>query len=237
MSDLKDESYCVDLTTSCTVNDAIKQLLGVSPSTSNDLSDSELADVDTLENLLSCILEDAETDYLNAKPHKQTDKEIAANLERLNRAKLLIDNARRYRIDIVDELSNGSKSKLKRDLIAETVSNGFYITITSFNKWAFEKYGINLSKNAANAVPLEHSYEPWNLKDPSDPNPIQPWYTPARYFARQLIKNDLTLDGKRGTLVKKIAEELTRIGICKRGGKKPLSPETIKKSLANIKLM
>lgn len=75
---------------------------------------------------------------------------------------------------------------------------------------------------------------PWEIKDYRDPEPEYPWYTPARYFARQLVKEDSTLLTKRHILAKKIVQSLTNIGIKKRGGIKPFDPGTIKKALSNV---
>ena len=235
MSKNKDEGIFIDLTASCTIDNALRQLLGIGTSTSNDLNESELADVDTLETSLLNIYENAEVDYSNAIFEKQSDEDITLAFEKLNKAKLLNDNARRYRIDIVDELSNGSKSKLKIDPDATSDAKGLQITISSFNKWALEKYGITLSKNPSRAKPLDYSDELWNIRDPRDITPLQPWYTQARFFARQLVLSDPTLHEKRNLLVIKIAQELKNKGIYKRGGRKPPSPETIKKALANVK--
>lgn len=84
-------------------------------------------------------------------------------------------------------------------------------------------------------MPTQTPY-PWNIKDSRDPKPEQPWYTPARYFARQLVREDSTLLTKRNTLANKVVQSLTNAGIKKRGGKKPFDPGTIKKALSNIDL-
>jgi hypothetical protein len=78
--------------------------------------------------------------------------------------------------------------------------------------------------------------KPWLIPDPNDPIPELLWYIPARYFARNLIKDDSTLLIKRNTLANKIVVSLTNVGINKRGGKKPYSPVTIKKALSNVLL-
>lgn len=78
------------------------------------------------------------------------------------------------------------------------------------------------------------STHPWLESNPNDPEPVQQWYTPARYFARQLILKDPTLLTKRELLSAKIADSLTGVGIYKRGGKKSLSASTVKKALSNV---
>lgn len=74
----------------------------------------------------------------------------------------------------------------------------------------------------------------WEIADPRDPPAEQPWYTSARYFARQLVKEDSTLLIKRKLLAGKIAKSLENVGIKKRGGKLPLSDSTILKALSNV---
>lgn len=77
--------------------------------------------------------------------------------------------------------------------------------------------------------------KPWLIAATNDPEPDYPWYTPARYFARQLVKDDSTLLVKREKLAEKTAASLARVGIFKRGKKKlPLSAGTVLKSFVNV---
>ena len=78
--------------------------------------------------------------------------------------------------------------------------------------------------------------KPWLVKDPKDPTPEQPWYTPARYFARELIKGDKTQLQKSLTLADKVSKSLSKAGIYKRGGVKPFAADTILKAFANVRL-
>ena len=78
--------------------------------------------------------------------------------------------------------------------------------------------------------------KPWLIPDPNDPIPKLLWYIPARYFARNLIKDDPMLLIKRNTLANKIVVSLNSVGIKKRGGIKPFDPNTIKKALVNVSL-
>lgn len=79
---------------------------------------------------------------------------------------------------------------------------------------------------------------PWWLEDARDHKPegFQPWYVPARYFARQLVLNDPTLLAKRDVLVAKVAKSLEGVNINKRGGKKAPSSGTVRKALVKIDL-
>jgi hypothetical protein len=78
--------------------------------------------------------------------------------------------------------------------------------------------------------------KPWLIADSNDPDPDYSWYTPARYFARQLVKDDSTLLTKRKLLSTKVAQSLNTAGIKKRGGKQSPSATTILKAFANVTL-
>ena len=77
---------------------------------------------------------------------------------------------------------------------------------------------------------------PWLTIDTRDPVPVQPWYTPARYFARQLVKGDSTLLLKRGLLAEKVSQSLAAVGIYKRGGRKSPNSTTVLKAFSNVTL-
>lgn len=82
----------------------------------------------------------------------------------------------------------------------------------------------------------KHAEEPWLVVNLNDPEPKQPWYTPARYFARILVIDDSTLLSQRDELASKVIHSLENVGIYKRGGKKSFNPATIKKALTKINL-
>jgi hypothetical protein len=50
----------------------------------------------------------------------------------------------------------------------------------------------------------DKEHKPWLVADPRDPDPGQPWYTPARYFARQFVIENPTLLTKKHELEKKV---------------------------------
>ncbi len=77
---------------------------------------------------------------------------------------------------------------------------------------------------------------PWLVADPRDPIPVQSWYIPARYFARELIKSDSTLLLKMPVLAGKVSALLAKAGIFKRGGKNAFSSGTVLKALSNVSL-
>ncbi len=88
------------------------------------------------------------------------------------------------------------------------------------------------------AVPVIQAVapKPWEIVDPNDPAPEQPWYTPARHFARQLIRDDTTLLTKRNILADKVVQSLSNAGVKKRGNRKNFGSETILKAFANVVL-
>lgn len=90
------------------------------------------------------------------------------------------------------------------------------------------------ARQAAPVVPASH-LKPWLEIDPSDPTPEQSWYTPARYFARQLVLKDSTLLSKKLILADKVSQSLYSVGIYKRGGKKQRhDASTVLKAFSNI---
>ncbi|MFA5924048.1 MAG: hypothetical protein WC856_22615 [Methylococcaceae bacterium] len=95
-----------------------------------------------------------------------------------------------------------------------------------------------LQKNATHEkqVRLNEELKPWFIRDPKDPSPVQLWYIPARYFARQLVIADPRLLTKRSLLANKVVQSLTNAGIKKRGGKLPFNTATVLKALSNVVL-
>lgn len=89
-------------------------------------------------------------------------------------------------------------------------------------------------KNAV--TPME---TPWLVKDPRDVEPegFQSWYTAARFFAREAVRNDPSLLTNRDMLARTVVKSLTAAGIFKRGNaQKPFDSTTVKKAFNNVKL-
>lgn len=78
--------------------------------------------------------------------------------------------------------------------------------------------------------------KPWEVADPSDPAPAQSWYTPARYFARQLITEKPTLLANRALLADKVSTALFNAGFKKRGNRSRLDSSTVLKAFVNVTL-
>lgn len=83
---------------------------------------------------------------------------------------------------------------------------------------------------------INSAENPWNIVNPEDPEPLQPWFTPARYFARQLVKDDSTLLIKRELLANKTSQSLFNAGIFGRTKNKALDAGTILKAFNNVSL-
>lgn len=78
--------------------------------------------------------------------------------------------------------------------------------------------------------------KPWLVVHPDDPDPKSPWYTPARYFARQLVQENPLLATKRGKLAEQVAQVLKVHGIYKRGGHKVPDALTIVNAFSGVNL-
>jgi hypothetical protein len=85
-------------------------------------------------------------------------------------------------------------------------------------------------------VVTDSDVKPWLAIDEQDPAPAQPWYTPARYFARQLTIEKPTLLANRELLADKVSTALFNAGFKKRGGKERFDSGTVKKALVNVTL-
>jgi len=109
-----------------------------------------------------------------------------------------------------------------------------HISKASWLKWCENKGYIERNELAPKSK-ISQEEKDYLIDNPNDPEPILAWYTPARYFARQLVKEDPTLLTKTSILANKVVQSLNRVGVFKRGGKKPFCAETIKKAFSNVK--
>jgi hypothetical protein len=91
-------------------------------------------------------------------------------------------------------------------------------------------------QGTATPVVTDSDVKPWLAIDEQDPAPAQPWYTPARYFARQLTIEKPTLLANRELLADKVSTALFNAGFKKRGGKERFDSGTVKKALVNVTL-
>jgi hypothetical protein len=172
------------------------------------------------------------------------DKDFA-----VRRFDALTIDAATYLADINDELAKGGASALRIDSMATAKSGVVHISLRSLDDWASRRYGISIlgdsefqqfdsstdTSQPEPQAPQPASEKPWLIAQPNDPLVMQPWFTPARYFARQLVADDPTLRLKRDQLANKVVQLLTDVGIFKRGGKKPFDPGTVKKAFVNVR--
>jgi hypothetical protein len=238
-------------TTSVTLDEAVANLLSglrgpaVFTSNSEGLSDEDYEFLSGLRfDLFERLDEDKqslESDLFEAKYEKKPDHIIAEIEAAIVAHANKIDQAKRYLCALEDELNKGDSSALRLDQMRSSPDFP-YITMASLDEWARGRYSISIiesgrlieSRSEPQGVSPDNS-KPWDIRDDSDPSAEQPWYTPARYFARQLVKEDPTLLVKKDTLSKKVSASLTGVGIFKRGGVKALNPATIKKAFVNLR--
>lgn len=129
-----------------------------------------------------------------------------------------------------------AKSDLpKINAAAERLMKRIEITIDEIN---IKPKFITLSAPECTTTNSAHieAVKPWHIIDKNDPVAKQSWYICARYFARQLVKDDSTLLIKRELLSEKTAHCLQNAGILKRGNLRPLLPSTVKKAFCNVHL-
>ena len=235
--------------TSITVDEAVGNLLGWGSGPIDEVALGEYPTPEeqkihdelyfSIQFRLHDIREGLEADLSWAK-HGGPQSEIKRLEKALAKHAATEDLAYSYLCAIEDELNKGENSALRKDL---SLSNNVftYITLASFDDWATDKYGVSILSPVTSSklkpepqAPQPASEQPWLVERPDDPLAEQPWYTPARHFARQLVANDSTLLSKRDQLAKKVVQSLTDVGIFKRGGKKPFDPGTVKKAFVNL---
>jgi hypothetical protein len=78
--------------------------------------------------------------------------------------------------------------------------------------------------------------KPWLEHDAKDPEPLQPWYTSARYFARKHIVENPLLATNRQKLAGNVSKSMETVGVFKRGKKRPPDGATILKAFSNVTL-
>ncbi|HPH06976.1 MAG TPA: hypothetical protein PL131_13985 [Methylotenera sp.] len=233
----------LDNATSLTREEAVLRLLGMPP---HYLDQVWLAHDDnpeggeyvgeTLYDIVQGEYESAEDAYNTAKREKLSIEVVAEKLAELDRCVLQNANFQRYNCDIVDELAKQDKSELRIDKFATTNLADPHITISSLDLWVLKKYRVKTEVKEVPPPECQEQDKPWLKVDLRDPAPEQPWYVPARYFARQLVKHDSTLLIRKDQLAKKVVQSLTGVGIYKRGNLLPHNAATVKKSFSKVKL-
>ncbi len=248
--DINDHSPLDDFyVTSISKDEAVQKLLGWqiscthSDGSSGNLSDEELEAAGNRSVSVLDVLEfertPFENDLFEAKHAQLPEAVIAEKRKALADFDMKVDKAKRYLCAIDDELSKGDdRSALRIDKNRQG-NAGPYITIHSFNEWARTTPTIGIKPASpliasADQVQQPACDKPWWLRNPDDPAPKYGWYTPARYFARQLVIEDSTLLTKTALLAEKVVVSLEKVGELKRGGKKPFLASTVKKAFSKM---
>ena len=157
---------------------------------------------------------------------------IPALFDSVNGEALLIDppivvttERLRVAVDDVKEFSNYARE------ISETHVRNLKLALALRNYNTLQTDSAPAKTKAVNG-----EEKPWQIADVNDPSPVQPWYTPARYFARKLVTDDSTLLTKRDLLAEKTAQSLKTAGIYGRIKNKKLDAGTIKKAFSKCEL-
>lgn len=136
-----------------------------------------------------------------------------------------------------DDYDIGNTRIYKSDWLAWCREKGYVELVDLFTNdppTESQDAGMVQTRNSSSTTNDPDSQKPWLERDPRDPEPEQPWYTPARYFARILIAEDPILLAKRDILATKVREFLGKTEIYKRGGKNSPMASTILKAFVKI---
>ena len=113
--------------------------------------------------------------------------------------------------------------------------NMTYISKASWLKWCRIEGYIDQSYLNPESKDPQKGEDKWYVIDQNDPVPILTWYTPARYLARQFVKEDATLLNKRNLLSEKVSKALFSAGIYGRLKGKKFDAGTVLKSFTKVK--
>ena len=235
--------------TSLTIDEAIANLIGLTEGPiqyqcrDGNASTAEMAELDALSYDVN---EEIWDDYqyhcaeLAEARHDKASAIVISDLSaKVARAEHFIRLANRCRAAIDDELLRQPSALLVDSRLSTTDTT--YITLESLIRWASTNSTISdVCQQLTSVTANQHSKsnidtsKPWWHACQDDPPAEQPWYTPARYFARQCLAADPTLRQKRERLARKVAEKLAESGINKRGGVKPFESSTILKAFSNV---
>lgn len=236
---------------SCTVEDAVMYLLGYKQcdiqakwyQPTDDPSDGEWLsgfDFDHLKDLL----DEAESEYAEAKYDKCPEEVVAEKLAKLNECKALNKKAHDYKSAIIDELS-GYDPGLRIDKLATTNLRDPFITMLSLKSWAKDVLKISILEDL-DSPPLISStpksqknipssdYPWWKVHENDTPPPkSELWFTPARYFARQYIAKNPNITISKEKLAVKVAHLMKENNIF-HSGHMPYLASTIRKAFRNV---
>lgn len=113
--------------------------------------------------------------------------------------------------NILSEFNNDDK-KIVRALPYEFQhTKSQYIYAIDFIEWAKSR-GYKIPEEISSVLNIKtenhqksvNDTKPWFVRDPRDPEPLYEWYTPARYFARELVKQESYLLNNRDKLAPRV---------------------------------
>lgn len=162
-----EDDFIIDLSASCTKDQAVLRLMGwgvdaiykkyipVSHDGSLAIKSEKIYSSEiTLNGVLSDIYREALKAYSDDVSSMEADEDIEEILElrypKIEEAEALIDKARGYLLDIVDELSKGELSRLRLDKRCSEKNGEDFITIKSLDEWYGETH--EKSREAVNGL-------------------------------------------------------------------------------------
>lgn len=223
---------------SCSIEDAVLYLL--------DFKYEELQPkwdgnewVDHPDYLLQEI-EDAVAALSEAKFHKVSDELIKQKQVEYENAIARKKLAHEYQCAIVEELSS-NMPKLLLDITATTPIP--FITLVSLKRWAKEIYHKDilgdllqielvkqLSPNRTSIIEIND----WDKHQEGDPEPEETWFPAARYFAREILKENPNIIFNKTQLSPLVAKRMYENNV-RKDNNQTYEPGTVRKAFRNIK--
>lgn len=149
-----EESVIFDLSTSCTLDQAVMKMLGwgkdvvyrqVTSITENGLSPEAIRQVHpsimTLEERLTDLSEHARIALIDAAENDASFDILTDLAEDVKEVRAQVVKARRFRMDIEEELAKGEQSILRKDKTATKSSGVTHLSIRSLERWIAEGAG------------------------------------------------------------------------------------------------
>lgn len=243
--------------THCTRDEAIAIIAGliqrplqVLPPTNFEVSHDEMNFIESIKYCLRDDLQDNNDslvgDLAEARFDNLPENIIAEKQAALAQFKDQVRDVEIISLYIDDEiakLTKGESSPLRIHPQATAISGVERYTIISVKdceqkiRTSILESNNSKSKNIPTSQnSLSTDENPWNVVDPCDPPTTIHWYTAARYFARQLVKDNTKLLTNKNLLAQKVELSLKNACIHDRSGKKPPSYATIRKAFIKVKL-
>jgi hypothetical protein len=163
MINAEDEVY-VDLSTSCTKDEAVAKMLGWMQGqkrlkyiqvSAHGISADQLPYLHTLEaplnEYLMALRESARHELLDAVEAGAANEVIYEKDDAVAKCDALINKAMSYFLDINEELDKDESSELKIDRPKSESSDEIHITLKSLDRWARKNYGIHILESTVNS--------------------------------------------------------------------------------------